>query len=386
MIQILFLGVFMIYFDNSATTNFKPTCVKNAVYSTMTYLSANPGRGSHSMAIKTASMVYLARKAIANEVGLKNPDRVIFTSSCTEALNLAIIGSMKKGHVITTIFEHNSVLRPLFSKAKEFFTEISIVEPNGSSIDVKSIERLIRKDTYMIIVNHVSNVTGQTAPLYDIGKLCKKYGILFIVDGAQSLGYNKIDMESCNIDMLAIAPHKGLHAITGVGILAVCDNVRLRHIKYGGTGTSSTDLIQPSTFPDGYESGTLPTISISALVPAINWCEKNRIQNDKRIFELSEMIINGLLALPKITLYTPSNLRNGIISFNITGLTSSEACDILSSQYDICTRCGLHCAPLIHKYLGTISDGAIRVSISSNNTYGEAESLLIALREITELS
>ena len=376
----------MIYFDNSATTNFKPECVKNAVYSAMSNLSANPGRGSHSMAIKTASMVYLARKAIANEVGLKNPDRVIFTGSCTEALNLAILGSMKKGHVITTVFEHNSVLRPLFSKAKEFFTDISIVEPNGNSIDVKSIERLIRKDTYMIIINHVSNVTGQITPLYEIGKLCKKHGILFVVDGAQSVGYNKVDMEYNNVNMLAIAPHKGLHAVTGVGVLAISDNVELRHIKFGGTGTSSTDLFQPRTFPEGYETGTLPTVAISSLIPAINWCEKNRIKNDKRIFELSEIIINGLLAIPNVTLYTPPHLRNGIISFNVDGLSSSEVCDILSSQYDICARCGLHCAPLIHKYLGTLDGGSVRVSLCGDNTYGEAESLLLALREISALS
>ncbi len=382
MIQILFLGVFMIYFDNSATTNFKPTCVKNAVYSAMTYLSANPGRGSHSMALKTASLVYYTRKAIANEIGLNNPDRIIFTSSCTEALNFAIIGSMKKGHVITTVFEHNSVLRPLFSKAKEFLTEISIVKPTGNVIDAKSFEQLIRKDTYMIIVNHVSNVTGQTAPLYEIGRLCKKHGILFVVDGAQSVGYSKIDMENCNIDMLAIAPHKGLHAITGVGVLAVRDNVKLRPIKFGGTGTSSTEIIQPCTFPEGYEAGTLPTIAISSIIPAIKWCEKNRLKNDKRIFDLSEIIINGLLNLPQITLYTPRHLRNGIISFNVNGLSSAQVCDILSSQYDICTRCGLHCAPLIHKHLGTLEYGTVRVSLSGDNTYGEAENLLNAIREI----
>ena len=372
----------MIYFDNSATTFFKPDCVKNAVYSAMTNLSANPGRGSHSMAIKTASLVYYARKALANEVGLKNPDRIIFTASCTDALNLAILGSMRKGHVITTCFEHNSVLRPLFSKAKEYSTEISIVEPNENGIDARSIERLIRKDTYMIVVNHVSNVTGQIAPLFEIGKLCKKHGLTFVVDGAQSVGYNKIDMESCNIDLLAIAPHKGLHAITGVGVLAIQDNVKLRHVKFGGTGTSSAEINQPNSFPEGYEVGTLPVVAIASIIPAISWCERNRLKNDKRIFELSEMLINGLLATPKITLYTPKRLRNGIISFNVDGLSSSEVCDILSSQYDVCARCGLHCAPLIHKHLGTLSSGTVRISVAGDNTFDEAEYFLNAIREI----
>ncbi|MBO5223730.1 MAG: aminotransferase class V-fold PLP-dependent enzyme [Clostridia bacterium] len=373
----------MIYFDNSATTLFKPECVKNAVYSTMSCLSANPGRASHSMAIKTASLIYYARKAIADEINLNNPDRIIFTASCTDALNMAILGSMKKGHVITTAYEHNSVLRPLFSKAKEYNTEISVIEPSFNGIDVKDIERILKRDTYMIIVNHVSNVTGQIAPLYEIGKLCKKHGILFIVDGAQSVGYHKIDVMENNIDMLAIAPHKGLHAVTGFGILALSEKVKLKHIKFGGTGTSSAEITQPLTYPEGFEVGTLPTVAISSLIPAIKWCEKNRLQNDKRIFDVSEIIINGLLTMPNVTLYTPRTLRNGIISFNVEGLSSSEACDILSSQYDICTRCGLHCAPLIHKYLGTISGGCIRVSVGCDNTYGEAEYLLDALREIS---
>lgn len=372
----------MIYFDNSATTFYKPDCVKNAVYSAMSHLSANPGRASHALSIKTASMVYFARKAIAEEVGLDNPDRIIFTGSCTDALNLAILGSMRKGHVITTVFEHNSVLRPLFSKAKDFSTEISIVKPNGDNIDVKSIEQLIRKDTYMIIVNHVSNVTGHIAPLFEIGKLCKKYGILFLVDGAQSVGYNKIDMEENNIGMLAIAPHKGLHAITGFGILALSENVSLNPIRFGGTGTSSSEITQPTAYPEGFEVGTLPTIAIASLIPAIKWCEKNRLHNDKRIFDISEIIINGLLNIPSISLYTPHKLRNGIISFNIDGLSSADACDILSSQYDICVRCGLHCAPLVHKYLGTLSTGCIRISVGCDNTFGEAEHLLCAIREI----
>jgi selenocysteine lyase/cysteine desulfurase len=289
---------------------------------------------------------------------------------------------MRKGHVITTCFEHNSVLRPLFSKAKEYSTEISVVEPNENGIDAKNIERLIRKDTYMIVVNHVSNVTGQIAPLFEIGKLCKKHGLTFVVDGAQSVGYNKIDMEQCNIDMLAIAPHKGLHAITGVGALAIQDNVKLRHVKFGGTGTSSAEINQPNSFPEGYEVGTLPVVAIASIIPAISWCERNRLKNDKRIFELSEMLINGLLATPKITLYTPKRLRNGIISFNVDDLSSSEICDILSSQYDVCARCGLHCAPLIHKHLGTLLGGTVRISVSSDNTFDEAEYFLNAIREI----
>ena len=377
-------GGTMIYLDNSATTFFKPECVKNAVYSTMSHLSANPGRGSHSASIKAGSLVYQTRKKLATEVGLENADRVIFTSSCTEALNLAILGSLKKGHVITTAFEHNSVLRPLFSKCKEYEVDISIATPSENGIEAKNIEKLIRKDTFMVIVNHVSNVTGQIAPLFEIGRICKKYNILFVVDGAQSVGYNKIDMVYNNIDMLAIAPHKGLHAIMGVGALAVSEQVLLRPIKFGGTGTSSSEIIQPDTFPDGYEVGTLPLVAISSIIPAINWCEKNRVKNDKRIFDLSEFLLKELYAMQNIKVYTPKYLRNGIISFNIEGMSSTQISDILSYEYDICVRGGLHCAPLMHRYLGTLNGGAVRVSLSGENTIGEIEELLIALKEISK--
>lgn len=374
----------MIYLDNSATTFFKPNCVKNAVHSAMSHLSANPGRGSHSASIKAGSLVYYARQTIAKEVGLDNPDRIIFTSSCSDALNLAIQGSMKRGHIITTIFEHNSVLRPLFSKSKEEGVEISIADVNEHGIDVKSIERLIRKDTFMVVVNHVSNVTGQVAPLFEIGRICKKYGLLFVVDGAQSVGYNKVDMKYNNIDMLAIAPHKGWHAIMGVGVLAVQENVKLKHFRFGGTGTSSAEIIQPDTFPDGYEVGTLPLVAISSIIPAIKWCEKNRIKNDKQIFDLSEYLISSLKSMKNIKLYTPHYLRNGIISFNIDEIYSSQVCDILSFEYDICARCGLHCAPLIHKHLGTLNGGAVRISISGENTIGEIDELIVALYEISK--
>ena len=373
----------MIYLDNSATTFFKPNCVKNAVYSAMSHLSANPGRGSHSASIKAGSLVYHARQMIAKEIGLDNPDRIIFTSSCSDALNLALQGSMKKGHIITTIFEHNSVLRPLFSMAKKIDVEISIAEVNEHGIDVKSIERLIRKDTYMVVVNHISNVTGQVAPLFEIGRICKKHGLLFVVDGAQSVGYNKVDMKYNNIDMLAIAPHKGWHAIMGVGVLAVQENVKLKHFRFGGTGTSSAEIIQPDTFPDGYEVGTLPLVAISSIIPAIKWCEKNRIKNDKQIFDLSEYLISSLKSMKNIKLYTPHYLRNGIISFNIDGIYSSQVCDILSFEYDICARCGLHCAPLIHKHLGTLNSGAVRISISGENTIGEIDELITAISEIS---
>jgi selenocysteine lyase/cysteine desulfurase len=348
----------------------------------MTHLSANPGRGSHSASLKAGGLVYRARQALAHEVGLSNPDRVVFTSSCTEALNLAILGSLKKGHVITTVFEHNSVLRTLFSKAREYGVEISIADANENGIDAKSIERLIRKDTFMVIVNHVSNVTGQIAPLFEIGRICNKYGVTFVVDGAQSVGYNKIDMAYNNIDMLAIAPHKGLHAIMGIGALAVSEKVTLNHIKFGGTGTSSIEIRQPNTFPDGYEAGTLPLVAISSVIPAINWCEKNRVKNDKRIFELSELLLKELKSMRNVKIYTPHYLRNGIISFNLEGVPSNQVFDILSTEYDICVRGGLHCAPLTHRHLGTLDGGAVRVSLSGENTVGEIEDLIVALTEI----
>lgn len=375
----------MIYFDNSATSGVKPESVINAAVSAMKFMSANPGRSGHSLSLKAGMLIYSTRKKAAKLLGLSEPERIVFSLNCTQALNTAILGTVQDGgNVVTTVTEHNSVLRPLFELQRAGKITVSLAEPNEHGvITANAIERALTPRTYMVAVNHVSNVTGATNSIDEIGKLCRKRGIKFLVDGAQSVGYGEINMSEQNIDYLAVAPHKGLHAIQGIGILALGADAP-QPIIYGGTGTQSENVLQPSELPESLESGTLPTPAIAALNAAITHNEKTRAQSREKIHELSAYILETLQTIRGVKIYTPQNVFNGMISFNIRGIGSMDASNILSSQYDIAVRGGLHCAPLIHRHLGTVETGIIRASISGDNTFGEAEFFLKAVKEIAE--
>ncbi len=375
----------MIYFDNSATSGVKPESVINAAVSAMKFMSANPGRSGHSLSLKAGMLVYSTRKKAAKLLGLSEPERIVFSLNCTQALNTAILGTVQDGgNVVTTVTEHNSVLRPLFELQRAGKITVSLAEPNEHGvITANAIERALTPRTYMVAVNHVSNVTGATNSIDEIGKLCRKRGIKFLVDGAQSVGYGEINISEQNIDYLAVAPHKGLHAIQGIGILALGADAP-NPIIYGGTGTQSENVLQPSELPESLESGTLPTPAIAALNAAITHNEKTRAQSREKIHELSAYILETLQTIRGVKIYTPQNVFNGMISFNIRGIGSMDASNILSSQYDIAVRGGLHCAPLMHRHLGTVETGIIRASISGENTFGEAEFFLKAVKEIAE--
>lgn len=374
----------MIYFDNSATSGVKPECVINAAVNAMKYMSANPGRSGHSLSLKAGMLVYSTRKKIAEMIGNENPERIIFTLNCTQALNLAILGSVSDGgNVVTTATEHNSVLRPLFELQKRGRITVSVVSPNERGfVSADEIQRAVTPRTYLVAVNHVSNVTGGINDIYSIGKFCRNKGIKFLVDGAQSVGYGEVNMSEQLIDMLAIAPHKGLHALQGVGVLAIDKNTDIKPILYGGTGTQSESVFQPDELPEALESGTLPTPAIAALNAAVTHNANTRNEARRKLHDLSEYLIKSLSEIKGIRLYTAPNCYNGIISFNINGITSMDASNMLSSNYDIAVRGGLHCAPLIHRHLGTLNGGIIRASLNAENTFGEAEFFVRAVREL----
>lgn len=370
----------MIYLDNSASSINKPDEVVNALVVACRYFSANPGRSSHSLALRCARMVASARKKITEFVGLSDGN-IIFTDNCTGALNLATLGFVKKRcHIITSIFEHNALLRPLFALERANMITLSIAKPENSTfLTVDDIIPLFRPDTALVAIGHISNVTGAVAPLFAIGQECRRRGITFLVDGAQSVGFCPVDMDKNNIDMLAIAPHKSLRAITGVGVLAVRNGVSLRPIKFGGTGYSSLSKIQPRDIPDGFESGTLPTAPICALLKAVE--RKSRCLEKERlsIVRLSRYFYDKICKINGVKPYC-SCADNGIISFNIGDLPCAKVAEILSEQYDIATRSGLHCAPLIHQFLNT--GGTVRISIGCTNTISELDFTLRAIGEI----
>ena len=367
----------MIYFDNSASSFYKPPEVINAMANTMRFLPVNSGRGSHTLARRAGMLVYNTRRKAA--ALLKTDDeRIVFTAGCTEALNLAIFGSpVKGGNIVTTVMEHNSVLRPVSELKRLGRVSVTFTLPQADAV-IKAISPA----TYMVVVNHVSNVTGEKIDVAKIGDFCRRKGIVFVVDGAQSVGYHPIDMQEAKIDLLAVAPHKGLHAAQGIGILAVGENVKLKPIKHGGTGTQSLSLNQPDDLPEGFEAGTLNLPGIAALNAALSYTAKHFEANVERLKSLSAHLFEGLSKMRNVKIYS-SAASLGIISFNLKNMTSMEAGDILSDQYDIAVRCGLHCAPLCHRYYGTENTGMIRASLGVDNTFGEINVFLDALREMT---
>lgn len=374
----------MIYFDNSATTFYKPPEVIGAAVSAMKFLSVNPGRSAHFMSTKGARLVFSVREKIASLFGCSDAQRVIFTSGCTAALNLAILGSNLHGkHIVTTSLEHNSVLRPLFELKRRGDISLSVVAPEQNGIVTSTtVSEAMRKNTAMVITTHVSNVTGAVMPIAEIGALCRKNGVIYLVDAAQSAGIEPINVEKDNIDLLAAPAHKGLHGITGAGFLIVGRRTSLFPVTFGGTGTDSDNLTQPVSFPDGYEAGTLNLPAIAALGRAIDLCKRDMIVRTKAVTALCSYLYDKLGEIPEVRLYSPEYSPSGIVAFNLKGSDSEYVSDILSEKYGICVRSGLHCAPLVHRFLGTSARGIVRASLSFDNTLREAEIFAEAIKAI----
>lgn len=370
----------MIYLDNSSTTHKKPLSVKKFATKGLSSLSVNPSRSGHKPALKGALKIFEARETLANYFGT-TPENVIFTSGCTMALNMAIRGTAKRGgHIITTIFEHNSVLRVLDALKSSHNIEVTYLTPNKSGqIPPTDISKSIKPNTYMVIVNHTSNVTGTTQNIENIGKLCKKHKLLFLVDGAQSGGHKTIDMQKMNINLLAIAGHKGLYAPQGIGALLI-NNAQVAPLLYGGTGTKSDSLSQPTDYPDGLESGTPNIVGILGLNAGVKFVMKKQKRIEKKISSLTNYLISELNKIKNVTVYGEKG--SGVVSIAIKGKDSSYVSNLLDERYNICTRSGLHCAPLVHKYLGTKSQGLTRISLSYFNHKSELKKLIQAVTEI----
>lgn len=372
----------MIYFDNSATTYPKPRQVINAVNESFIKYGANPGRSGHSFAINSANKLNQARNKVAEFFGAENPEKVIFTSGCTSALNLAILGTAQEGgHIISTINEHNSVLRPLFTLKETHNIEISIAKPSEEDkITLEDIVKHIKLNTYLIICNHISNVDGMECDIENIGNYCNEHCIKFLVDGAQSAGHKKYNLIKQHIDMLAIAGHKGLYSLMGVGVLIINNKTKLKPIIYGGTGTESENPNQPSNYPEGFESGTLALPNIISLDEGVNFVQNNFFKIKNKIEDLTTYLNFELDSIENIKVYTHPNNTNGVISFNIGDIYSSEVSQELDNKFGIMTRSGLHCAPLKHKFMNTLEQGTVRVSLSYFNTFDECQKLIKAVK------
>ncbi|MCI6692655.1 MAG: aminotransferase class V-fold PLP-dependent enzyme [Clostridium sp.] len=361
----------MIYLDNAATSFPKPSKVYEEVINCMKNYCANPGRGSHNMAIKSALKVMESRNLISEIFNIRNPFNIVFTHNATEALNIAIKGLLKKGdHVISTVLEHNSVLRPLNSMAKHGVEVTLISSDKAGFINPLDIKDEIKFNTKAIIINHASNVLGSIQDINSIGKIAKKYGVKFIVDASQSAGSISIDVERDNIDLLAFPGHKGLLGPQGTGALYIREGIELKSFKEGGTGSISNSIDQPKELPDRFESGTLNTPGIVGLCEGVKFIKKIGIENIyNEEMQLMDQLIRELKKLDFVKIYGSTSLKNrlSVLSINIEGIDASIVGEELNDA-EIAVRTGYHCAALIHKVIGTEYIGTVRISPGCFNT------------------
>ena len=373
----------MIYLDNSATTFVKPKEVLRKLNLAVTKCAANPGRSGHKLSIMAASEVESTRQKLAEMFCLESESNVIFTANCSAALNLAILGSVKSGgHVVCTENEHNSVLRPLEhlkTQGKIDYTVARQSKPGG--ICREDIEKCLRKNTYMVICNHISNVNGDTCDIHAVGELCKEKGLLFLVDGAQSGGHEIINMKKDNISFLALAPHKGFYALQGLGVLLASKPEALSPIIFGGTGTNSLELVQPEILPERFEVGTIATPAIFALSGGIDFVRENFQQLRDHLDDLTTFLHYELSYYP-LQIYTTTENAKGVFAFNLPNMHSSEVASLLDEKYGICVRGGYHCAAKKHEALGLLDRGAVRASLSFFTTFSDVQKFILAIKSI----
>lgn len=366
----------MINFDNAATTGRKPESVVNAVKSAMYNLSANPGRGGHDLSLKAGEAVYAARKKIAGFFGASGGEHVIFTANCTAAINYVLKGYLKAGdHVIISDLEHNAVVRPLAKTGIE--ASIAEVSLESDRKTVENFEKLIRENTKMIFCTAASNVCGRTLPLYELGKLCKSRGIAFGVDAAQMAGVLPVDMKKYGIDFLCVAPHKGLYAPMGLGILIAETDIGDTLIE-GGTGTNSSSLYQPDNMPERYESGTVNVPAIMGTSAGIDFVKDSLKENYSKEMRMIRKIYEALYKMPHVELYTPymaDNMYLPVLSFNVAGVQSEAVAEYLNRN-GVAVRAGLHCAPAAHNKLKTSETGTVRIAPSVFTAVPHAEYLI----------
>lgn len=368
----------MIYLDNAATSFPKPRSVIRETLNCIKKYCANSGRSSHRLAVKTSEEIYKAREAVSDLVSLGAPENVCFTTNATYALNIAIKTLITSPcHILISDIEHNSVLRPIHKLKEKLGVEYSCFRTDGSIRE--SIESQIRKNTRAVVCNLVSNVTGEEIPLEILSEICKERSLILIIDASQIIGHREINLQEFPCDALCAPAHKGLFGIQGCGFVAFGRNIPRESLIEGGSGNESLRLSMPELPPEHFEAGTLPAPAIVALkagIEYINGIGVNTIR--KRLEYLTELFRERIEQIDKIELF---GAQNGIISFRAKGYPSAYISEKLN-EYDIYTRSGLHCAPLIHKKLGTTDTGLVRMSLSFMTGKSDADSAYTALKSI----
>lgn len=375
----------MIYMDNAATTLHKPDVVKAAVLAAFDTMG-NAGRGASEPALDASRVIYAAREKLAHFFNAESASRIVFTANSTESLNIAIKGLFCPGnHVITTVLEHNSVLRPLY-ECQEQGVEITILGcDEKGNISYEEMERAVKDNTKAVVCTHASNLTGNMIDLNKVGEITKRHGLLLVVDASQTAGVWPVDVQEQGIDVLCFTGHKGLLGPQGTGGMYVRTGVDIRPLLSGGSGIDTYNPHHPSQMPTALEAGTLNGHGIAGLGAAVTYLEETGLNViRKKEQSLMRRFYEGISPIPGIIVYGDfsTNDRAAIVSFNIGDYDSSEVSDELNVEYGIVTRPGAHCAPLMHKALGTVEQGAVRFSFSHYNTEEEVDTAVRAVEEL----
>lgn len=378
-----------LYFDNAATSFPKPDSVTSSMINYMKNIGTSPGRGAYQKSLEASRSVYKCREEICDLFCFQNPENVIFTSGITSSINIILKSLLKEGdHVLTTSMEHNSVLRPLQSlkTSKEITYSIINADKNGF-IKVSDLSNEIRHNTIAVIINHSSNIIGSIQSLKEIGMLCKKHNLFFIIDTAQSAGKSPINMMDIHCDALTFTSHKGLLGPQGLGGFII--NNKLNEICTtfieGGTGSLSESSLQPDFLPDKFESGTLNTTAIYGLLSSLEFIKNEGLLTIKKKEEyLTSKFIEGVLNIDELTFYGTRNTteRTPVVSITSSKFNNSELSFLLDRNYGIMTRTGLHCAPLAHKTIGSYPSGTTRFSFGYFQSDEDINYALSALNSI----
>ena len=381
----------LIYLDNAATSWPKP----DRVYSFMTEFyrgcGVNPGRSGFDKAIEAGNIVENLRARLTRFFGGDEavPERLCFSYNATDSLNLIINGLLGPGdHVVTTNLEHNSVIRPINHLCRDAGVQATWIpfDQNGF-VDPDDIKSAITGKTKLVIVNHGSNVLGTIQPVAEIGKICKEAGVLFVIDASQTAGVVPINMQEMNIDIVAFTGHKGLMGATGIGGMCVRKHVDIRHTRSGGTGVRSAYPYHLDEYPYRMEYGTPNMVGIASLWAGQDWIdEQGGVEAiHGREMKLARKLVDGLTAIDGVTVYCCESLENHLstITMNIEGFEAGDAGIILDVDFDIATRTGLHCAPLVHEQIGTLErHGGVRFAIGPFNTEEHIDRAIEAMQDI----
>ena len=381
----------IIYLDNSATSFPKPEEVYRFMDTFYRKNGVNPGRSGFDAALETEEIVQGTRKLLADLFNGDDPNRLTFSYNASDSLNMIIQGLAERGdHIVTTMLEHNSVLRPLYHLSLEGAADITHVPFDSHGyIQPDEIRKAFRKNTKMVVMNHCSNVIGTVQPLAEIGRICKEHGVYFIVDASQSAGSIPIDMKAMNIDVLVFTGHKCLMGPTGIGGSYVMEGVPVRCTRFGGTGVRSAQKTHLEEYPYRLECGTLNIVGVAGLNAGVRWVLEQGIdQLHAREIGLWDKLRKGLQNLSNVITYcaeSPEN-QNPVLSFNVIGFESGDVGTMLDVDYNIACRTGLQCAPLVHAGLGTDKiHGTVRLSLGPFTTEAHIDQAIQAVAEIASL-